>query len=81
MNDENKKKLQEIVNTFSYYNAAESPQYGNEASERNKAKKRAFDEIKSWGLSQEEFEKLYYSLDSRGLTRVTEFTYGVYNGN
>lgn len=78
MNEEHKKKLQEIVNTFSYYNAAESPQYGNEASERNKAKKEAFEQIRSWGLSQEDFEKLYYSLDNRGLTRVTELTYGAY---
>lgn len=67
-----KTKLQEFINTISYYNAAEAPQYGKEATERNAAKKEIFDEISSWGLTETEFIALYSECD-KGLTRYSEF--------
>lgn len=67
-----KSKLQEFINTISYYNAAEAPQYGKEATERNAAKKEIFDTISSWNLTDSEFKALYDECNS-GLTRYSEF--------
>ena len=67
-----KTKLQEFINTISYYNAAESPQYGKEATERNAAKKEIFDTISSWNITEAEFKALYDECN-KGLTTYSEF--------
>lgn len=74
------KKLQEYINQFSYYNAAESPQWGNEGAERAEYKKKAFEDIKTWGITWEQFKDLYHNECCRGLTNDYEFTWAFPKG-
>jgi len=57
--EERKELFKKLIGTMSYYNAAESPQYGNESNARNHFKNHARETLLTWledGVTVEELK-------------------------
>lgn len=67
-------KINKWIGSMSYYNAAEGSSYTREGSARNNFKDEIAKEVKKWGITEEEFLKLYNSC-GRQLTSSSDFTY------
>lgn len=71
--EERKEEFKRLIGIMSYYNAAESPQWGNESSARGESSGNMQDTIYSWfldGVTIEELEEFHKK--NRGLTSFYE---------